>query len=334
MAMAAKSLQLLLKSLLALSVVLVACIGYAVFFPHSIPSRQYPLIIERQQTVRNIANQLKREGLINDAYLFIGLSRLMHEDKKMIAGMYILKGPMSLFDLVWRLSNGKPDEISITFLDGWTFRQIRNYVNDLPNVKHLTPEMTDGQIRALLKIKVPSLEGGLYPSTYFIAPNQSDLEIFQNAYKLMQDKLAKAWQTRNVNGVYDNPYQMLIMASLIQKETNNKVDMYQISTVFNNRLRSGMRLQDDPAVFYGLANKERITREDFQIDTPYNTYLHAGLPPTPICNPSLAALTAAASPGADHKLLFFIAIGSGKSKFSYTFQEHRQAVAKYLKKSK
>jgi len=122
------------------------------------------------------------------------------------------------------------------------------------------------------------------------------------------------------------------MASLIQKETSDKMDMYQVSTVFNNRLRVNMRLQDDPAVFYGLNNKEKIIRSDFKTDTPYNTYLHNGLPPTPICTPSQNALNAAANPGDDYKLLYFVAIGNGKTKFSYTYDEHSQAVTQYLKK--
>jgi UPF0755 protein len=154
----------------------------------------------------------------------------------------------------------------------------------------------------------------------------------QNAYKLMQTKLSAVWQVKNTNALYTTPYQLLTMASLIQKETNNESDMLQISTVFNNRLRSNMRLQDDPAVFYGLGNKDVITRADFAIDTPYNTYLHNGLPPSPICIPSQAALNAAANPGDDYKLLYFIAIGNGKSKFSTSYQEHTEAVNKYLKK--
>jgi UPF0755 protein len=177
------------------------------------------------------------------------------------------------------------------------------------------------------------MEGLLYPSTYFIAPNQPDLEVMRISYRLMQSKLADLWVNKNKNATnYQDPYQLLVMASLIQKETSDKEDMYQISTVFNNRLRTNMRLQDDPAVFYGLNNKATITRADFKIDTPYNTYLHNGLPPTPICTPSQSALAAAANPGDDYKLLYFVAIGNGKTKFSYSYGEHSQAVNQYLKK--
>ena len=332
MSVKVKSPQLIFKGLLVLVLVLVGYWGYAVFFPHSLPSKPYQLVIDRQESLRSVAFKISEAGLIERPHLFILLARLMHKDKKITAGLYILKEPLSLFALVLRISNGKPDEISITLLDGWTFKQIRNYVNQLANVNHLTLNMNDLQIRNSLKINYPNMEGVLYASTYFIAPQQSDLEIFQNAYKLMQLKLAQIWLTRNANTNYSNPYALLTMASLIQKETNDAADMYQVATVFNNRIRNGMRLQDDPAVFYGLGNKERITREDFQIDTAYNTYLRQGLPPTPICTPSLHALNAAAGPSNDYSLLYFIAIGGGKSKFSATFQEHIQAVNKYLKK--
>ncbi|MDD3267581.1 MAG: endolytic transglycosylase MltG [Burkholderiales bacterium] len=306
--------------------------GYIVFFPKIIPNGHYKLTVYRGDSFSKVAYELESNGVVSDAKVLIAIAKISGKDKKTISGVYVLNGAYSLYDLVSRLSNGKPDEISIIIREGWTFKQIRSYLDSESQITHLTESMTDDQIRDRLKIDAPKMEGLLYPNTYFIAPYQSDLEIIQNAYKAMQNRLPKIWNSKNQNAVYKNQYELLIMASLIQKETSNESDMIMVSTVFNNRLRINMRLQDDPAVFYGLGNKNIITRADFAIDTPYNTYLRYGLPPTPICTPSLKALNAAASPAADKSLLYFVAIGKGKTKFSSTYGEHNTAVNKYLKK--
>ncbi|RTL10651.1 MAG: endolytic transglycosylase MltG [Neisseriaceae bacterium] len=332
MPLAYKSTHPLIKTFLIAFLLLVVYWGYEVFFPRNLPANPYRIVVSKGESASKIARQLESDNVISSPRLFVLVSRMMGKDKKITAGMYILHKPLSLIELVERLSNGKPDEISITILDGWNFKQIRNILNSESQIAHLTESMTESQILATLKVNYPRMEGLIYPSTYFIAPGQSDLEVMQHGYKLMQDKLTEAWQSKNKNALYSNPYQLLIMASLIQKETNDPADMVQISTVFNNRLRSNMRLQDDPAVFYGLGNRDKITRADFAIDTPYNTYMHNGLPPTPISTPSQKALDAAAAPSDDYKLLYFIAIGNGKSKFSTSFEEHSKAVDKYLKK--
>lgn len=327
-----KTSHWLIKTGLVLFLVLVVFWGYVVFMPHQIPNQRYSLVIGRHQPLHKVANQLESAGIISHPRLLVLLTRLQGKDKRIIAGMYILNHPMSLWDIVNRITSGHPDEISVTILEGWNFKQIRENLDSESQLTHLTTSMSESQILSALKINSPRMEGLLYPSTYFVAPGQSDLEVMHNAYYLMQTKLTAAWQNKNTNTVYQTPYQLLTMASLIQKETSDESDMVLISTVFNNRLRSNMRLQDDPAVFYGLNNKEIIVRADFAIDTPYNTYLHNGLPPTPICTPSQAAIEAAARPTADKTLLYFIAIGNGKSKFSATYQEHNQAIGKYLKK--
>lgn len=321
------------KLLLLIFLAVVVYLGYVLFVPHKPPSIGYQLMINQSQSLNSVARQLERDGLISNARIFAITMRILGKDRIITAGLYSIKKPLSMLGLIKRITNGRPDRISITLLEGWNFKQIRAYINGVAYIRHLTESMTDEQIRDSLKITYPSMEGSLYPSTYFIAPNQSDLEVFHTAYLTMQDKLDSIWQQRNAHTNYKSPYQLLIMASLIQKETNNLQDMYHISTVFNNRLRIGMRLQTDPAVFYGLNNKVRITRDDFQINTPYNTYINKGLPPTPIASPGQNALNAAAMPNDDYKILYFVAIGSGASKFSYTFDEHAAAVNKYLRKN-
>ena len=256
-------------------------------------------------------------------HIFRLILEISHKDRKVTAGLYFLKGPISTWGLIERITNGRPDEISVTFLDGWSFTQIRNYLNGLSDIQHLLLKMSDTDVKNMLKIDYPNLEGLFFPETYFIAPGQSDIEVLQIAYRLMQSKLTDLYLNRSAFAQYTSPYQLLIMASLIQKESANPEDMYLISTVFNNRLRIHMKLQDDPAVFYGLSGKKSVIRRpDFQIDTPYNTYLHEGLPPTPITTPSYTALAAASQPLNRPTLLYFIAVGHGRTRFSTTYSQH------------
>lgn len=324
--------RLFTKIILISFVLLAIYTAYMIFFPRLVPNQRYMLLVNKGESLTTISNQLGQDQVINNQRVFRLLIKLSGKDKNVAAGIYVFKNSTSLWEIVKRLVSGKPDQFSITILDGWTIRDLRAYVDKLPYIQHLSAHLTDTQLKDLLKIKVPNLEGLFYPSTYFIVPNQTDLEIYQNAYRLMQNRLNQLYAKRNGNTKYADAYQMLIMASLIQKETSNPKDMYMISTVFNNRLRIGMKLQDDPSVFYGLQNRDHIEHKDFQIDTPYNTYIHYGLPPSPICIPSDAALIAAGDPNGDPKLLYFIATGGGGTKFSGSYKEHQTNVNRYLHK--
>ncbi|MCE2705597.1 MAG: endolytic transglycosylase MltG [Proteobacteria bacterium] len=308
-------------------------IGNLVFFPQQLPSNEYRITVNKNQSLSKLAVLLEDQKVIKSSKVFLYLLELLRKDKKINAGVYILKHPISLWGIVFRLSNGQPDQISITILEGWTFLQLKQYIDTLEDIQHITTNQTETDIKNTLKINLPNLEGVFLPDTYFIAPNQTDLEIYQQAYKLMQLKIESLYSNRSPIAHVNSPYQLLILASLVQKETNNVTDMYLISTVFNNRLRVGMKLQDDPAVFYGLRGRDKVTRSDFLVDTPYNTYLHTGLTPTPICIPGLDALKASANPMDKQNVYYFIGIGGGRTKFSETYKDHMGAVSKYLKKS-
>ncbi len=324
--------KLLTKILLVGFVIFASMLGYTVFYPYKIPNNSYQLVVDMNENVSGIANDLSEHDIIKNKFIFRGLLRLLRRDRNIAAGLYFLKNSMSTWDIVARVTNGKPDQISVTFIDGWSIEQVRSYVNLLSNIQHTTTNFTDEELKKSLKIEYPSLEGLFYPSTYFVAPNQTDLEIYQQAYRLMQRKLTELYTKRSTVSIYSNPYQMLTMASLIQKETSDKEDMLLVATVFNNRIKTGMKLQDDPSVFYGLKHQKTIKRKSFQIDTPYNTYTRFGLPPTPICIPSYEAIVAASQPQDKPDLLYFLAIGSGKTKFSKTYSEHKSAINKYLNK--
>ncbi|MFN8770090.1 MAG: endolytic transglycosylase MltG [Neisseriaceae bacterium] len=324
--------NLLIKIALIAFLAIAIFIGNIVFFPQSLPNGEYNLVVTKNQNLANVAVTLKKQRIIKSSLAFLILLRLLHSDKKVNAGMYILKHPTSLWGLVRRITHGKPDQISVTILDGWTFNQLKQYIDGLEDIRHITKNQTEKNIKSVLKIPEPNLEGVFYPDTYYVVPGQTDLEIYQHAYKMMQLKIESLFLAKNNSASVISPYQMLILASLIQKETSVPNDMYLISTVFNNRLKIGMKLQDDPAVFYGLKGQKKITRKDFQIDTPYNTYMHNGLPPTPICIPSIDALYAAAKPLNKPNVYYFLAIGNGRTKFSDNYQEHKHAINKYIKK--
>ncbi len=324
--------KLLAKVLLVGFVFCASILGYTVFYPYKIPNNSYQLVVDVNESVSGISTDLSEHDIIKNKFIFRSLLRLLRRDRNVAAGLYFLKNSMSTWDIIARITNGKPDQISVTFIDGWSIEQVRNYVNGLSNIQHTTDKLTDEELRSSLKIEYPSLEGLFYPSTYFIAPNQTDLEIYQQSYRLMQRKLTELYAKRSTVSVYSNPYQMLTMASLIQKETSNKEDMFLVATVFNNRIKNSMKLQDDPSVFYGLKHQKTVRRKSFQIDTPYNTYTRFGLPPTPICIPSYKAMLAASQPQDNPDLLYFLAIGSGKTKFSKTYSEHKSAINKYLNK--
>lgn len=328
-----KKSKIFIKSLLILFIILAIYIGNIVFFPHKMPNDQYQIVIKKDQSIASIATELENNDIIKSRMAFLSVLRIFQKDTKVAAGLYVIKNPISIWGLINRITNNKPDEMSVTILSGWTFEQLKQYIDSLENIQHISLTMSESQIKEILKIDSPNLEGVFFPSTYFIAPYQTDLQIYQQAYQTMQNKIKTLYNTRESDTMYTSPYQLIIMASLIEKETGNPIDMIAVSTVFNNRLRVGMKLQTDPTVFYGLRWKNQIKRADFQIDTPYNTYLHAGLPPTPICLPSLNALIAAANPLQNNSFFYFVAIGNGKTKFSATYDEHLIAVNKYLKRN-
>ena len=190
--------------------------------------------------------------------------------------------------------------------------------------------MSDEQLRQELGIDALHLEGQFFPDTYLFAKKSSDLEVLRRAHRTLKKELEKSWNDRNTGVPARNPYQLLIFASLVEKETGKAEDRSKIASVFVNRLRQGMRLQTDPSVIYGLGERfdGNLHKADLLTDTPYNTYTRAGLPPSPIAMPGRAALRAAAHPAVTD-YLYFVARGDGSSEFSRSLDEHNRAVVRY-----
>ncbi len=279
----------------------------------------------------NLAKQLQAQGLINNARYFIWLARLRYAHNSIKAGEYAIPPSSSPANILKQLHQGKVFQYTITLVDGWTIYQVQAALNEQPRLKHQVGNTPPKQLMQQLGFAPSWPEGLFFPDTYFYIAGTSDKAILQRAHKSMQQKLNQAWQHRAAGLPYDSPYQALIAASLIEKESADPSERTLISSVLVNRLRLGMPLQIDPTVIYGMGEQYdgSITSKDLRQDTLYNTYIRMGLPPTPIAIPSESAIEAALHP-ATTKYLYFVAKGNGLHQFSETLTQHDKAVKNYL----
>lgn len=248
-------------------------------------------------------------------------------------GEYLLEVGINQLELLQILQAGKVKTYEFRLIEGTNFRQLRQQLANTPKLNHTTQELSEAEIMQAVGAEAElAAEGWFFPATYTFSKNTSDLSLLIQAYKKMQQHLNEVWQAipDNHQLPYKEPYQLLIMASLIEKETGVPHERPDIAGVFIRRLAKGMRLQTDPTVIYGMQEKYkgRITYKDLRTPTPWNTYTNYGLPPTPIAMPGLAALKAAAEP-ASGKSLYFVAKGDGSHQFSNTLDEHNRAVKRY-----
>lgn len=308
-------------------------LSWVVFVPVGLPASPYTITVGPNRTLTQVARGLRQDGVIRNRAVMVALARLQGSDRRIKAGLYRFNGAVSMWGLLQRFSEGGPDEASVTVVEGWTFRQFRVQLDRDPDVKHDTAGLSDADVLQRIGADVPDPEGLFFPSTYYFNPGTSDLEILDRAYQTMQRKLTQAWETRAAGLPLTSAYQLLTLASLIEKETARESDRPMIAAVFSNRLKKKMRLQTDPSVIYGMGSRYdgRIGKADLKRDTPYNTYTRDGLTPTPIALPGEAALQAAAHP-ASSAALYFVARGDGSSFFSQTLEQHNDAVRKYILK--
>ena len=325
-------LRLIGRSLLALIVLITLYLAWVVFVPVSLPSSPYKVNVAQSRTMGQLARSLDRDGAIRNATVMIALSRLSGSDRKLKTGVYQFNEATSLWQYLERFRDAHPDQGGVTVIEGWTLRQFRTALR-AEDLRHDTANWDDARLLAELGLSYPQAEGLFFPSTYFYAPGSSDLDILRRAHDTLTQHLDEAWQARDPDLPYQTPYQLLIMASLIEKETSREADRAMVASVFVNRLRIGMRLQTDPAVIYGMGDRYqgRIGKEGLRRDTPYNTYTRAGLTPTPIALVGRASLDAAAHP-AKSKALYFVARGDGSTEFSESLDQHNAAVRKYILK--
>ncbi len=326
-----------LFGLLLLSVTAAAAIYAALLFAPKTNGTDYKLNINKGQGMSAVARKLEADGRIYSRHILLSAAYAagMHETLK--SGSYKLPDNLSAWQILTLLHEHTPDKIRIQIPEGVRFAQMRRIINDTDNISHDTARLSDAELMAKISPDAAPLaaEGMFFPDTYEIDAESSDIQIFQAAYRLMQRELEQAWATRQPGLPYQTPYELLIMASIIEKETGHAADRADISAVFRNRLAINMRLQTDPTVIYGMgdAYQGNIRRSDLERDTPYNTYTRHGLTPTPIALPGRAALQAAAHPS-DAQYLYFVSRqdGTGKSQFSHNLQEHNAAVRRYILK--
>src|SRR5690349_17100315 len=310
-----------------------AWVGYRVSKPVELPIVPYEFSIEQGSSVKTIASQLANAGVLPDAWSFILLSRLMGVATSLKAGDYEITASISPFQLLQRITRGDSSQSEIRFIEGWTFSQLRRILDEHPALRHQTTHLSNGEILQLIGATETAAEGLFFPDTYFFARGSSDVAVLKRAYRAMRNHMDIAWAQRAVNLPLKDPYEALILASIVEKETGREDDRRMVAAVFINRLRSRMLLQTDPTVIYGLGDKfdGNLRKKDLLSDQEYNTYTRPGLPPTPIALPGLASIRAALNP-ATTDALYFVAKGNGESHFSSNLSDHNQAVSKYQKR--
>jgi UPF0755 protein len=291
-----------------------------------------PFAVAPGSGVAGAAQQMASAGVPVNGFLFGVLARVTGKASQIKAGSYELKPETTPRRLITQLVRGEFAQEQLTIIEGWTFRQMRQAVDAAQSLKHETAKLSDKELLAKVAgdSKYATPEGLFFPDTYLFAKNSSDLQIYKQAHEMMMKRLKAAWEKREPNLPYTDPYQALIMASLVEKETGQKSERAMIAGVFVNRLKTGMLLQTDPTVIYGMGDKYdgKIRKKDLETDTPYNTYTRAGLPPTPIALPGVASLAAALTP-AKTDALYFVSRGDGTSHFSVNLNEHNKAVNQY-----
>ncbi len=281
--------------------------------------------------VRAIARNMNAAGIDVYPEALAGLARYSGLDKQIKAGTYEAQRGDSPRRLLERMARGEVMQSRLTLVEGWTYRRIRQALQESPDVRQTLQNVSDAEILERLGAAHRSPEGLFLPDTYVFAPGTTDFEILQLAYRAQQGVLEQAWESRSPDLPLASPYEALILASIVEKETGIAQDRGRVAGVFMNRLRRGMPLQTDPTVIYGMGDsyQGRIRKRDLQTDTPWNTYTRAGLPPTPIASPGRAALHAALHPES-HRFYYFVSRGDGSSEFSENLRDHNRAVAKYI----
>jgi len=302
--------------------------------PLTIPAEGVVFVVEPGAGGNAVVRQLAARGLTAADWRWKALLRF--EPAVFRAGEYRLDHGMRPRDVVRHLASGRVIGYRFTIVEGWTFRQLLQALAANGELAHELPldEPAAWDFRALF----PGLahpEGWFLPETYLFTRGDSDRDVLLRAHRAMQEALAAAWGSRDVGLPLETPYELLILASIIEKETALAHERGEIAGVFVRRLRSGMRLQTDPTVIYGLgeAFDGDIRRRDLTTDTPYNTYTRHGLPPTPIALPGRAALQAAAHPEPGDTL-YFVADGNGGHTFSRTLEEHQEAVDRLIERNR
>jgi UPF0755 protein len=325
--------RFLLTVFLLVSLAVLAAGGWAlwwVYQPMRLSAPTVDLSIEPGTLPRGVAQAVQDAGVDVNPELLYWWFRLSGQDRLIKAGSYELEAGITPHRLLSKLARGEESLRAVTLVEGWNFRQVRAALENADVLKPDTRGLAEEAVMNLLGRPGQHPEGRFFPDTYTYAKGTSDVAVLKRAMRAMDKRLAGAWAQRSPAAVVKTPDEALILASIVEKETGKAVDRPLISAVFSNRLRTGMPLQTDPTVIYGMgpAFNGNLKKKDLQTDTPWNTYTRPGLPPTPIAMPGKASLLAAVQP-APSNALYFVSRGDGTSQFSASLDEHNRAVNKY-----
>jgi peptidoglycan lytic transglycosylase G len=323
-------LKLLLLSIAAAVLGFCGWLIWMALSPIELASDTVDFSIRPGSSLRSATRQLIEAGLPLVEWEFVLLARVNGASTAVKAGSYQVGPGVTPFLLLRKITRGEYAQAEILFLEGWTFRQMREAMGAHLDLKHDSANLSDAAVMEKLGDPRSVAEGMFFPDTYVFAKGSSDLAVLARAHRAMKSRLDAAWAKRDPGLPVADPYEALILASIVEKETGRESDRTMVAAVFSNRLRLKMKLQTDPSVIYGMGEKfdGNLRKRDLVRDTPFNTYTRLGLPPHPIAMPGLASIAAVMHP-AKTDALYFVSRGDGTSEFSRTLIEHNRAVAKY-----
>jgi UPF0755 protein len=300
--------------------------------PLPLPTTPFEFEVRAGSTLSAVARELRDAGVVAHPLALTALGRFKRVDRTIKAGSYEIAQGITLPELLAKLTQGDVTQSSITIVEGTTFADLLRALRETSTLAHTLADVPDAELPARLGIAQKSPEGLFFPDTYFFASGSADLALLKRANRALDERLRSGWERRAPDLPFATPYEALILASIVEKETGRPADRPLIASVLVNRLKRGMRLQVDPTVIYGIGEKfdGNLRKRDLEADNEYNTYMRDGLPPTPIALPSQASLDAVLNPPPT-SYLYFVSRGDGTSEFSSTLADHNRAVSKYQK---
>jgi UPF0755 protein len=329
----ARTFRLLVRSAAAAAVV-AAAVGVALAWwirqPLPLPATPFAFDVKAGASLKSVARDLASAGALPAELPLVVLARIKGADRAIKAGNYEIAKGITLPQLLDKLTLGDVTQSAFTVVEGSTYAGLAGALAANPEIAKTVLDLPEAELARRIGVPGPGVEGWFFPETYFFATGSSDLALLARAHRLMRARLDAAWAGRASDSPLRSPYEALILASIVEKETGRAADRPLIASVFVNRLRLGMRLQSDPTVIYGLGARfdGNLRKRDLEADNVYNTYTRDGLPPTPIAFPGQAALDAVTNPPRT-AFVYFVARGDGTSEFSANLADHNRAVAKF-----
>ena len=305
-------------------------IGWWILQPLPLPVSPFVFDVRPGVSLKTVARELARAGILPAELPLVVLARLERVDRTIKAGNYEIAAGITLPRLLEKLTQGDATQTALTIIEGTTYAELAGALGANSGVVKRVLDLPAEELARRIGMPGQSLEGWFFPDTYFFATGSTDLALLTRAHRAMRSRLDAAWGKRAGDSPLNSPYEALILASIVEKETGRAADRPLVASVFVNRLRLKMRLQSDPTVIYGLGTRfdGNLRKRDLETDTAYNSYTREGLPPAPIALPGQSSLDAAVNPPRT-PYLYFVARGDGSSEFSANLADHNRAVAKF-----